>query len=383
MGAVWTITRKDLKLRLRDRTVLLFGVVAPLALASVLGLVFSGAEDRVAFDLGIVAGADDEVAGPFLEEVLPELEADGLVTDVRRYGDRAAMVTAVDAGEVPVGVVFAPSSGLAPAPIEVLGSVDAPTAPGITGAIVSGYARDVAVVTTVVQAGIAGGATDVEALVTAARAEVAVVAFRDAPVGNVPLDVTTYTAAGISVFFLLFSVGLVVTALLEEERDGTMARLASAPIAASAPILAKALGAFIVGVLSMLVLAGATTVLVGADWGDPGLLVLLIIAAVLAAIGVVGLIASVTRTPESASSALGVVGTVLGALGGSFFPLPSGGALAVVASVTPHRWFLRGMTRLAGGGSAADLVAPIGALLVIAAVTGAVAALRFHQRLEA
>ncbi len=379
MGAVWTITVKDLRLRLRDRSILLYGIVAPFVLAVVLGATFGGIEERVELDLGVVAADGDPLATPFVEDVLPALADDGLVRRVEEFDDRAAGRAAVEAEDgLTAVVVFTPDGS-----IEVLGNVDAPTGVGVTEAVVTGYVEAVEAVQLTVAAGLAAGAPDPAPLVEAARDASAAVALVDEPVGIRPIDLTTYMAAGMSVFFLLFAVGIAVTGLLEEERDGTMARLATAPIPAWAPLGAKALTALIVGITSMGMLVVATTVVVGADWGDPLGVALLVVAAVLAATGLVGLVASFARTPEAASSALGVVGTVLGALGGSFFPLRDVGALEAVSALTPHHWFLQGLTRLSGGAPPADVLDSVAVLLVLAAVTAGLAVVRLRRTIGA
>lgn len=378
MRAVWTITRKDLLLRLRDRSVLLYGIVAPLALAVVLGGVFGGLQDRVTLDLAVVPDADGQLAGPFVDEVLAALTEDGLVEAVTEYDDVEAARTAVEQGEHTAAVVFAAGGPTGSGDIAVLGNVDSPTGVGVTEAVVASYADGVRAVTIAVGAGVAGGAGDVQQLVAAARDTTSVLTLSEEPVGLVPIDLTTYMAAGMSVFFLLFAVGIAVTGLLEEERDGTMARLTTAPIPAWAPLAAKALAAFLVGTGSMGSLVVLTTLLVGAEWGDPVGVAMLVVTAVLAATGVVGMVASFTRTPESASAALGVVGTVLGALGGAFFPLRDAGLLEVLSAVTPHHWFLQGLTRLAGGAVPADVVGSALVLLGIAVVTSVTAVARLH-----
>lgn len=383
MDALWTITAKDLKLRFRDRSVLLYGVVAPLVLAFVLGGVFGGLQDRITLDLGVVADADRQLAGPFLEDVLPALAADGLVEEVTEFATVDQARAAVEAGELTAAVVFTDGDATGPGDIEVLGNVDSPTGTGVTEAIVEGYADGVRSAVLAVGAGVAAGAQDPAALVAAARDATSAVSMVDEPVGLEPIDLTTYMAAGMSVFFLLFAVGIAVTGLLEEERDGTMARLVTAPIPTWAPLGAKALTAVVVGTGSMTALAVATTVLIGADWGHPLGVALLIVTAVLAATGVVALVASFARTPESASGALGVVGTVMGALGGAFFPLRDVGLLEAVSAATPHHWFLRGLTRLAGGAPPGDVVGPSLVLVAIGAVTAALAVVRLQRSQEA
>lgn len=375
MDAVWTITVKDLRLRLRDRSILLYGIVAPFVLAVVLGATFGGLEDRIELEIGVVAAPGDQLATPFVDEVLPALVEDGLVRRIEAFDDRAAARAAVEReGGLTAVVVFASDGS-----IEVLGNVDAPTGVGVTEAVVTSYVEAVETVQLTVAAGLAAGATDPGPLVEAAREAAAAVALVDEPVGIRPIDLTTYMAAGMSVFFLLFAVGIAVTGLLEEERDGTMARLLTAPIPSWAPLGAKALTAIIVGIVSMGMLVVATTVVVGADWGDPVGVALLVVAAVLAATGLVGLVASFARTPESASGALGVVGTVLGAVGGSFFPLRDVGALEVVSAVTPHHWFLQGLTRLSGGAPPSDVLDSVAVLLALAAATAGLAVVRLRR----
>ena len=379
MGATWTIARKDLLLRFRDRSLLLYGILAPLVIATVLGVTFSGLDERVTLDLAVVTGGQEQVAGPFVDGVLPALVEDGLVSDVTEYDDVEAARTAVAAAEHTAAVVFTGGSATGPGDIEVLGNVDSPTGVGVTEAIVEGYADGVRGVGLTVAAGMAGGAGDPQALVAAARDAADVLTVTDEPVGLVPIDITTYMAAGMAVFFLLFSVGIAVTGLLEEERDRTLARLETAPIPSWAPLAAKALAAFLVGVASMAALATLTSLLIGAAWGDPVAVGVLIVAAVLAATGLVGLVASFTSTPESAQGALAVVATVLGALGGSFFPLRQVGALEVASAATPHYWFLQGLTRVAGGADVADVVGAVAVLVVFGLVTGTLAVVRLQR----
>lgn len=379
MRGVWTITRKDLRLRVRDRSVFLYGIVAPFVLAVVLGATFGGIEERIHLDLGVVADGTGQLAGSFVDEVLPVLQEDGLVQQLEVFDDVEAGRAAVERGELTAVVVFSSTGGTDPGRIEVLGNIDAPTGVGVTEAIVAGYAEAVRGVQLTVAAGMSAGATDPGALVAAAQDAARAVEVVDEPVGVEPIDLTTYMAAGMSVFFLLFSVGIAVTGLLEEQRDGTMARLVTSPIPAWAPLAAKALGAIIIGAVSMGMLVVATTVTIGADWGDPMGVTMLVVAAVLAATGLVGLVASFTRTPESASAALGVVGTVTGALGGSFFPLRDAEVLDVLSSMTPHHWFLQGLTRLAGGAAPTDVLDSVAVLLGLAAVTAAAAAVRLRR----
>src|SRR5690606_24012813 len=86
----------------------------------------------------------------------------------------------------------------------------------------------------------------------------------DRPTSERQLDLITYMAAGMAVFFVFFIVQMGVAGLLDEEKDGTMARLMAAPIARRSIIGGKVLASVCVGVLSLLVLWGASTLLMGA-----------------------------------------------------------------------------------------------------------------------
>ncbi len=125
------------------------------------------------------------------------------------------------------------------------------------------------------------------------------------------------------------------------------------------------------------VLVAATSLLLGAEWGDPVGVGLLTVAGVIAAMSVMALIATLARTAEQAGNWQAIVAVVLGMLGGSFFPLTqAGGLIEKLSLATPHAWFLTGLGELQGGGSAVDVLPAVAAILVFAMVTGAIAFLR-------
>jgi ABC-2 type transport system permease protein len=142
----------------------------------------------------------------------------------------------------------------------------------------------------------------------------------------------------------------------------------------------KLLTSIVLGVVSLTVLVVATTLLLGATWGDPLGVALLIVAGVLAGTGITSVVASFARTPEQAGSWQAVVAVTLGLLGGAFFPIQQSGSFMATASlVTPHAWFLRGLGSLVGEGGVPDVMPAVAALLCFALVTGAVAAARIGR----
>jgi ABC-2 type transport system permease protein len=89
------------------------------------------------------------------------------------------------------------------------------------------------------------------------------------------------------------------------------------------------------------------------------------------------------KTPEQAGNIQGIVGTVLGLLGGSFFPIgQDGGFLARLTTLTPHHWFNRGLSDLAGGQPPGAALGAVGSLLLIALVTGAGAAILIRRKVS-
>ena len=102
-----------------------------------------------------------------------------------------------------------------------------------------------------------------------------------------------------------------------------------------------------------------------------------------AAVAVMSLVASFASNPEQAGAAQAVVALVLGMLGGTFFPIAQvGGMIERVSLLTPHAWFLRGLSNLQSGGGVSEILLPVGAILAFAAVTGFVAALRAGKTVQ-
>jgi ABC-2 type transport system permease protein len=185
-----------------------------------------------------------------------------------------------------------------------------------------------------------------------------------------------------AVFFLFFTVQFGVTSLLEERSDGTLARLLAAPISRASVLGGKLLTSFGLGVISMAVLVVATTLLFGADWGDPLGVAVLVVAATLSATGIMAFLATLARNAEQAGNWQSVVAVVLGLLGGTFFPVSQApGVLSTLTFLAPQAWFLRGLGDLRGGGISVVWV-PALAMLGFAVVTGALALTRLKRMAE-
>lgn len=383
MSAAVTIARKDLRLRVRDRSAIILGIVAPLVLAYIFHVVFGGALGTGNLDLRYGLVDDDaSIVSSALANVLDSLEDEGILT-YERYLDDASARAAVERGDI--AAFFSIEAGFeaevfgGAGHIAVMGDIDSPTATQIAASVAEQFAigveaANLAVATTAELTGEPIG----PGLVSSLEGDPSSAAFsftlEDVPAATRQLDPSTFFAAGMAVFFLFFTVQFGVSGLLEEEREGTLARLLAAPIARSSVIVGKAILAFTLGVISMAVLMVASRFLMGADWGPPLGAAVLVVAGVAAAVGVMGLVASFARTPEAAGNLGAIIAVILGMLGGSFFPIGQGDdLLSRLSYITPHAWFLRGLGDLAGGASWTAALPSAGAMLLYAAICSSVA----------
>ncbi|MCC6223653.1 MAG: ABC transporter permease [Thermoleophilia bacterium] len=390
MRAALLIAAKDLRERLRDRSAVMIAVVVPLALAAIFSLTLHDVTGgSIRFEYALADEDRGPVARAFREGILAGLEREGLVdlTVVAR-AEQARALAEADA----VGAAFVLPAGLSeaiaggePATLPVIGSADAPIASQVARSIVDGFAAELNAVRLAVATvrADAGGDTDPAALAAAAARTPRPIELIDVSTERRELDTETFYAAGMAVFFLFFTVQFGVTSLLDERRNGTLWRLVAAPIQRGSILGGKLLTSFVLGLVSMVVLAVTTSLLLGADWGDPVGVALVLLAGVLAAIGVMALIATIARTAEQAGYAQAIAALTLGLLGGAFFPVARvGGVIATLSLLTPHAWFLRGLGELSGGGGPAAVLPAVGAMLAFAAVTGGVALARLGRMVE-
>ena len=382
MSAALLIAAKDLKQRVRDRSVFQLAIIAPLGLAYIFSLIIPDISgSSFVIDSAVVDLDNSEVSAIFTDQLLPTIEADGLIT-IETLHDSDNMRLLVESGDIdaawliPAGFGDSVITGAA-ARIQVIGNADAPISTAIASAIARGFAADVT------EAQLAAGVAEVGELgdptvfAAAAFAAADLVVLDDVTAQTRVLEGTTFFAAGMAVFFLFFSVQFGVSSLIGERTVGTLPRLLAAPISPMSIVAGKAISSFVIGLVAMVVLATATTVLVGAEWGDPAAVGVLMVCGVLAALGIMGVMATLAKSPEQAANWQSIVAVVLGMLGGSFFPLAQGSStLANLSLLTPHAWFLRGLGDLASGGGVSDILGSAAALLAFAVVTMGFAATR-------
>lgn len=383
VSAAFLIALKDLRMRVRDRSAIMLAIVVPLGLAAIFSLIFGPAATPSPFAYAVADQDHSAISRSFRTDVLTSLEDDGIATV--RGMDAADARAAVRDGDLDAAFIFPAGfatsvESQAPAQIDVVGSVDAATATDVARSVATSYTEGLNAVRVAVAAVAHGSDTpspspdQLREIADQTVAAVSPVRIRDISAQAHVLDTKTYFAAGMAVFFLMFTVQFGVSSLIEERSEGTLSRLLAAPVRRTAILVGKLLTSIALGVISLTVLVVATSLLLGATWGNPLGVALLIVAGVLAATGITSVVASFAKTPEQAGSWQAVVAVTLGLLGGAFFPIQqTGSVMATLSLVTPHAWFFRGLGSLAGGGAVLNVLPAVAALLVIAALTGALA----------
>lgn len=389
MRAAVLIATKDLKERIRDRSAILIAVVAPLVLAFIFNAIFSGiGGGSSTIPLGYVDQDGGPVAQAFVQQVLGAVNKGGLIS-FRSEATVAGARSLVSKGTLYAVIVI--PAGFSqevqtdgPASMQVIGNVDSPISTEIARSIAEGYAAELnrirlSVATVAARSTAPLSPDQISAIAARAAAAEAPVAVRDVSSQTKQLDIKSFYAAGMAVFFLFFTVQFGVTSLLQERNEGTLARLLTAPITRASILVGKVLTSFLLGVISMTVLVIATSLLFGASWGNPLGVAILVVAAVLSATGITALVASLARDAEQAGNWQTIVAVVLGLLGGTFFPVSQApGILSSLTFIAPQAWFLRGLGDLHSGDLSAVWL-PTLAMLGFGAVTGAIALIRLRR----
>jgi ABC-2 type transport system permease protein len=375
MRAAFIIALKDLSQRIRDKSAILLGLVAPLGLALIFSAIIPDATaSSFNVHVGVVDNDGGQITSGFINDVLPAVEAEGLLS-ATRFDDMGKALAEVENGDLdavyifPAGYSASVQSG-AGGTVRLVTNVDSTIGGQIAKAVLDSYLAHVETVTISAGTAMINGAQDLAAITAAAQAAAPAVELTDVQASNRTLDTTTFFAAGMAVFFLFFTVQFGVSSLLEERMNGTLPRLLGAPISRWSVLGGKALTSFVLGLVSMVVLAISTTLLIGATWGNPVGVAILMMAGVLSALGIMAVVAVIARTPEQAANWQSIVAVVLGLMGGTFFPLSQGPRLlALLSKLTPHAWFMQGLGDLSSGAGLSTVIAPTLAMLAFFVVT--------------
>ena len=370
---IWSITANELRRRVRDRSAVLTVLVAPLAIAAILGFAFAGNASPGPVPIGVSGASPALVRAAVHASQLPPN------VTVRVVAGKEALERAVADGTLDGGIAVLrgrKSLGHLLIPMVAPGATPSPGFDVVdrsNALIGQEYAESLA----------AGLASRLYAgrLYRGTAIHPAGVSVETAMVGNGGKAVLDYFAPSIAVVFLFIGSGLGMRSLLMERAMGTLARLVAAPIQPRTIVLGKLLAIALTGLTSILVVWGVTAAIFGANWGAPMGVLLLCVGATAAMCGLGTFLTSFARSPQEAFAASLIVGLVLALLGGNLLPpgaLPE--FLQVLSLGTPNGWALVGFGRLALlRDPTTSVLGPFAALCLIALVTGGLAMVRVRR----
>ncbi len=387
------IAWNELLLLRKDKMAVVWMIILPLGMTTIMGLVFGGfggGSEAVVIDLPVVDHDGGEMAAVVLdilsqtENLHVEMEYDEeTARQLLADGKRAGVVL------IPSGFSAAITSGQ-PTALELIvtpGGQTAPLLEGMVRGVTSGFSN----VQTTVEVAIsevqrATGSTDLDYEGIASRvAATALERLEDPPVrarittvgGEEEEEFNIFDQAvpGYAVMFAMFTVLSAAGGILEEKERGTFKRLLISPIPRWSLLGGKLLAQFLVGVgqIALMFIFGAFVLRVRLGSSLLGLL-LITLATCWATTSLGILLVAVIRSRKQIHPITTLIILGSSAIGGSWFPLfmmPR--AVQQVARITLVAWAMEGYNRLMIlGGSLADVWVNIGVLILYGAVCFAV-----------
>ncbi len=415
MSKILAIAWKDLRSTMRNVPALVMMLLAPLALAGLLGFAFGGGDSfQIAPTEVVVTSADEWPPGslpmhdpPPLagETFVAILTSEGLedVLEVTEVAGAAAARRRVDDGDAAVAVIVPAdftaalygTEGTTTA-VELYVNPSQEFGTAITESVVTQALLDFngARAAAAVAAAMAGGSDAADAAVQAAAARFvqgggvsSALVLTDraplSPAGEQSEQGSTIglVLAGMMIFFMFFGASNVARTILTEDHDGTLPRMLTTPTAAGTILGGKFTSVFLTVTVQTIVLLAAGRLIFGIDWGSLEVVAVLTLVGAAVASGLGLLVISVVRTPGQAGAIGAGVYLVLGLLGGNFTgTATTTGTYAVVQGFTPNGPLLRAWDEAMRGGSLADVADDLLVPIAFAVVFFAVAVWRFRRR---
>ena len=377
MRQIWVMVASDLRQRIRDKSVIIFALVVPLALMFVFDLTFGDAGDveLEPVEVAVAAPADDALAGTLLDGVFGLSALQVTRVDAADADEVRALVEAGDAGlglVVPDGFGDALRAGRGPTVQVVEGEASELSASVVITVVDAVLDRLTWATVAATAGGIAGlPHDDLQAVAEAAATAGPDLSVTEGEASTEQLSFSGSLVAGQAGLFLIFTVGFGVLGLLAEREQGTLARLQSMPMRPGLIVAAKALVSLVLGVVATAVLLTVGGMFFGVGFGSPLAVAVLVVSVVLAAVSLVFVVARLARTAEQAQISQSILGMVLGMSAGAFFPISASGLLGTLIDLNPVAAFMHGLGITTGGGGVGDIGQPVAIMLGFAVVATA------------
>ena len=390
----WEITKKDLKLLVRDRRTTALLVVLPLVFITIIGLttgkLLGWKRSNQLLRIGFVDEVDyqsvqTDIDSPEAEKLdaAERTRAKNLVTRIvngLQEGKGVEMVPAEDRGmlqrmmdgqvteEINAGLVFGPDfyqrvgeltasdflapddgklkDGLSVLDIELIS--DQPESSTHTnienqvfGKVIETITPNVMCRSGVLAARIRSTCDEIEAEGYRSPIE-----FQPAAKEELPQDNRMYDelVPGWTVMFVFFLVNIMARSFIHERDLGTLRRLRIAPVPPTGVILGKTVPFFIISIVQTVLLFLTGKLLFGMSWGvEPWLLIPIIVSTSMAATTLGLMVATMVKTDAQVSAYANFVVIVMAGISGCFLPrdwLPD--LMKTISLGTPHAWALMG-----------------------------------------
>jgi ABC-2 type transport system permease protein len=370
----WLIAALGLRRSLRDRSILIQALVAPIVIALVVGAAFGSG-----FSLNVTIGIADADRSEISTQIAQSLVGsggDGIAFSA--VGDPQSVDAAVESGSydavvvMPAGLGEAVLSGEA-AQLDVVGAATDPLATSVAQAVAGGVAAELQTARVTAMAANEAGVQDVAASIQKAVASPPAITAEQGEVDGT-FSVMAYFAPGMAMLFLFFIIGDGARSIVAERKQGTLPRILAAPVSPTSVLLGKTAQVMVVGVLSMTAVWLITWLGFGADWGDPVGVFVVIVAAVTAIAGISLLITGFARTENQADALTTIVALLFAVAGGTFF-LGATGVLDTMRLFTPNGLALSAFVDLSAAQSGLAGVMPQVLLLLAIGIGTATAGL--------
>ena len=415
MRKILTIMWKDISIIFRDGAALVLMIAGPLVLTLGLGLItgsFGDGDNAPAISRipVLVVDQDGGALAAALDDLLRGDDLSGLLA-AEAWDDEAAALAHVGNGEAAAAVIIPagfsasllpdPTSGQLPAPValRIYGDPGSPIGAAVVRTVVEEFTNQAVNNVAAIQIGLtqlvtsgavapddlpAVGQAMSEQLFGAGATAGTLITVRAESVttgGTAGFNPMAFFAPAMALLFLMYAVTLGARSLITERREGTLARMLTAPVNATQVLSGKVAGIFMTGFLQLGVLILLTTFMYRLNWGNPLGVLLLVAAAALAATGWGLLLASLSSNAGQITAMGTAVMLIFGILGGSFVPgMAFGPLLQYAGMITPNRWAQDGFISLASGDGLAALVTPLTALVLMAIILFALSAVLFRRR---
>lgn len=380
---VGLIAANGLRRSIRDRSILIQALVAPVLIALAVGAAFSSGF-RLDVTIGI-ADADRSAISQRIADGLTGAGGDGI--SFSTVSDPATVDAVLDAGTydaiitLPAGLGRAVMSGDA-AELAVVGRAASPLAQSVAQSVATGVAADLQTARVTAVAASAAGVSDPGSLIQRAVTSPPPITIELGEVQGT-FSIMAYFAPGMAMLFLFFIIGNGARSIIVERDEGTLARVLAAPVRPEAVLLGKTVEVIVVGVVAMTAVWLITWLGFDAFWGNPVGVFLVIVAAVVAIAGISLLITGLARTATQADALTTIVALLFTIAGGAFF-YGASGLLDDVRQFTPNGQALAALVELSAARAAVVTILPrVLLLLGIGLGTAAIGLLALRKRVLA